>query len=294
MSALKGSDLVNVIPTKENVDYNRIYVYNDPVLVNRVFKMAEDNRSLNSAHIKQIAKDIESEPYKSKFFSPIRVDINGFIIADGQHRLEGYKKAWKDGSTEPLRVIFEDYPITNYGRDRMSVIAKINGTNKNWTVNDHQHRLLKEENQDMINVKEFGLSHRLCQKINKDGEVVDFYPRYAYAILLGKNATKDVKDGNIKVSKNDIAFGEKINLELERLVDALGYEMNTWFESFAHAWYNIRKSDPSNSQLIDDLGIDLISKNIKKYFEGWQIVTRKTEWENRFRAAIWEIKRSLQ
>ena len=49
----------------------------------------------------------------------------------------------------------------------------------------------------------------------------------------------------------------------------------------------------NNSSLVDELGIKVICENIKDYFEGWQVVTRKTEWENRFRTAIWEIKRKL-
>lgn len=294
MPSLKGNVMVNVIPTKETVDYNRIYVYDDLDVVEKAFKMYEDNRTLYKTHISEIQADIDKFPYKSKFFSPLRVDINTMCIADGQHRLEAYKRAWKNGSKEPMRVIYEDYPTSNDGRDRMDIISRINGTNKNWGVNDHQHRLLAENNTSMVNIREFGMSHKLCQKKNKNGEVVDFYPRYAYAILLGRNATKEVKDGSIKASKKDLVFGEKMNGELEMLVDALGYEMNSWFESFAHAWYNIRQNDKANSSLIDELGLETICKHIYKFFNGWHPVTRKTEWENRFRTAIWEIKRGIE
>lgn len=294
MPSLKGNVMVNVIPTKETVDYNRIYVYDDLDVVEKAFKMYEDNRTLYKTHISEIQADIDKLPYKSKFFSPLRVDINTMGIADGQHRLEAYKRAWKNGSKEPMRVIYEDYPTSNDGRDRMDIISRINGTNKNWGVNDHQHRLLAENNTSMVNIREFGMSHKLCQKKNKNGEVVDFYPRYAYAILLGRNATKEVKDGSIKASKKDLEFGEKMNGELEMLVDALGYEMNSWFESFAHAWYNIRQNDKANSSLIDELGLETICKHIYKFFNGWHPVTRKTEWENRFRTAIWEIKRGIE
>lgn len=293
MPSFKGNEMVNVIPTKENVDYNRIYVFNDFDVVDKCFVMYEDNRELDKKHINEIQTDIDKVPFKSKFFSPIRVDINTMGVADGQHRLEAFKKAWKEGSTEVMRVIFEDYPTTNDGRDRMTIISRINGTNKNWGVKDHQHRLLVEDNTNMVNVADFGKTHRICQKINKKGEVVDFYPRYAFAILLGRNATKEVKDGTIKVSKKDLEFGEKMNAELEKLVDALGYEINSWFESFAHAWYNIRKNDNANSAIVDELGIDTICKYIFNYFNGWHPVTRKTEWENRFRTALWEIKRAI-
>ena len=111
--------------------------------------------------------------------------------------------------------------------------------------------------------------------------------------MLGRNATKEVKDGSITVTKKDLEFGEKMHDELEKLVDALGYEMNSWFESFASAWYNIRLKDGANSALVDKFGIDTICKYIFDYFKGWQVITRKTEWENRFRTAIWEINRAF-
>ena len=286
MSSPKGSQMVNVVPTKSNVDYNRIYVFTDADLVKSTFKMFEDNRTLNKPHVNEIASDIEKAPYHAKYFAPVRIDINTMGIADGQHRITAFLKAWGNGSTEPMRVIFEDYP-----KEMMDIVSRINGTNKNWGVNDHQHRLLVENNTHMLNIESFGKSHTLCQKKDKKGNVVDFFPRYAYAILLGRNATKDVKDGSIKISKSDLDFGEQIHTELEQLVTALGYEVNSWFESFAHAWYNIRRNDKANSALIDELGLENICKNIRNYFHGWQVVTRKTEWENRFRTAIWEVKR---
>ena len=292
MSTLKGSS-VNEVPTKETVDYNRIYIYNDLDVVEKNFKMYEDNRCLYKNHINEIQADIDKGPYKSKFFSPIRVDINTMGVADGQHRIEAYKRAWQNGSSEPMRVIFEDYPTSNNGKDRMDIISRINGTNKNWGVNDHQHRLLAENNTSMVNIRDFGMNHRLCQKRNKKDDVVDFYPRYAYAILLGRNATKDVKEGSIRVSKKDLQFGERMNGELEQLVDALGYEMNTWFESFAHAWYDIRKTDIVYNAIIDRIGLENICNYISRFFEGYHPVTRKTDWERRFRTAIGEIDRKI-
>ena len=164
----------------------------------------------------------------------------------------------------------------------------------NVPTNDHQHRSLTENDTIMVNIREFGMSHKLCQKKNKNGEVVDFYPRYVYSILLGRNDAKEVNDGSIKFSKKDLEFGEKINRELEMLVDAIGYKMNTWFESFAHAWYNIRLYDKANSYLIDELGLDTICKHINKLFNGLRPVMRKSKWENRLRDAVWEIKRGVE
>ena len=284
-SSAKGSVMVDVVPTIENVDYNRIYCFrNDPN-----FGFFKANRDFSKKHIKDIDKAIENGTYKAKYIAPIRVDINTLNVIDGQHRYEAFKKAWKSGSDEIMKVIFEDLPEDE--KEKLNVIIDINSSTSNWSIDAYQKKLIEEGNKHILNIEEFGKTHALCQKVNKKGEVIGYFPRYVYAIVMGRNLSNDVKNGTIRVTDSDIEFGEQMYYELDRLVDALGYEINSWFESFAFAWHNIRKNDKANSALIDELGIDVICQNIKSYFEGWQVVTRKTDWENRFRTAIWEIKR---
>lgn len=287
MSTLKGSyeKGINFIPTKENVNYNRIYLFNNPKAVEK-FNFHNENRFLKKSHIKEIIKDIESSPFHSKYFNPIRVDINTLSIADGQHRLSAFLKAWENGSKEVLRVIFEDYPKN----DMINIVAKINSSNKNWTVSDYQHKLLVQGDDAMNQLERFGKEHTLTQKLNKDGEVVGCYPRYVYAIVFGKNITSDVKKSNVVIEEGQVEFAAKLHSELEQLVQALGYEVSSWFESFACAWYNIRKNDGAYSQIVDEIGIITIADNIKRYFDGFNIVTRKSEWEQRFRNALFDMK----
>ena len=284
-SSAKGSVMVDVVPTIENVDYNRIYCFrNDPK-----FGFFKANRDFSKKHIKDIDKAIENGTYKAKYIAPIRVDINTLKVIDGQHRYEAFKKAWKNGSDEIMRVYFEDLPEDE--KEKLDVVVNINSNTINWSINAYQKRLREEGNKYILNIEEFGKTHALCQKVNRKGEVTGFYPRYVYAIVMGRNISNDIKNGTISITDSDIEFGEKMHSELDKLVDALDYEINSWFESFAFAWYNIRKNDKANSALVDELGMDVICQNIKSYFEGWQVVTRKTDWENRFRTAIWEIKR---
>lgn len=287
-SSAKGSILVNVVPTKNNVDYNMIYSFNS----NPNFGFFKANRDLNKPHIKKIEKAILEGKYMAKFIAPIRIDINTMKIIDGQHRYTAFKGAWDKGSTEIMRVIFEDLPADEI--EKLDVVVDINSTTSNWSINAYQKRLKEEGNVHMLNIEQFGKTHALCQKKNKKGEVTGFYPRYVYAIVMGRNITNNVKGGDIKVTDADVMFGEQMHTELKMLVDTLGYEVNSWFESFAYAWYNIRKNDKMYCSVIDKIGMDVILNNIKKYFEGWHLVTRKTEWEQRFRTAIWEIKREIE
>lgn len=288
MPTLKGNEMVNVIPTKENVNYNVIYKFN----VNPSFGTFKANRELKKSHVKEIQATIENGKYKACYIAPIRVDIGTMKITDGQHRNAAFCNAWENGSEEYMRVIFEDLPSDE--REKLDVVVDINSTTDNWGITAYEHRLKEEGNESMLNIETFAKSHPLCQKINKNGEITGYYPRYAYAVLLGRNATKEIKNGSISISKKQLEFGERMYSELEMLVNALGYEMNSWFESFAHAWYNIRQNDKANSSLVDELGLETICEHIYEFFKGWHPVTRKTEWENRFRAAIWEIKRGMK
>lgn len=288
MSSLKGSKNVNVIPTKENVDFDLIYKYN----INPHFGAFKANRELKNAHVKEIQSTIENGKYKAQYIAPIRVDIGTMKITDGQHRNTAFCNAWENGSNEYMKVIFEDLPQDE--REKLDIIVDINSTTDNWGITAFEHKLKEEGNKSMLNIESFGLSHKLCQKTNKKGETTGYYPRYVYAVLFGKNVTKDVKNGTISIAKKELEFGEKMYHEIEMLVDALGYEVNAWFESFAHAWFNIRKNDNANSSIVDEIGIETICKHIFKFFNGWHPVTRKTDWENRFRAAIWEIKRGIE
>lgn len=287
MPSLKGN-LVNVIPTKDNVEYNRVYYYTDRNLANR-FGTYEANKPLNIRHIKEIKEEFDNGQYRGKYVAPITVDINNLKIVDGQHRRAAFVES--DSNEAYLQVIFEDLPTNE--SDAMDVVIAINSSTDNWGISAYEKHLKADDKKSIFNVEEFGKSHKLTQKVNRRGEVVGYFPRYVYAIVLGRNATMQANNGNIYVSKKELEFGEKMYDELEKLVDALGYEIDKWFESFAAAWYNIRLKDGANSALVDKLGFDTICKHIPDYFKGYPLVGRKTKWEQQFRDAIWQIKCSI-
>ena len=284
MPSVKGN-LVNVIPTKDNVEYDKVYYYTDRNLVNK-FGTYEANKPLNIRHIKEIREEFDNGQYRGKYVAPITVDINNLKIVDGQHRRAAFVES--DSNEAYLQVIFEDLPTNE--SDAMDVVIAINSSTDNWGINAYEKHLKADDKKSIFNDEEFGKSHKLTQKVNRRGEVVGYFPRYVYAIVLGRNATMQANNGNIYVSKKELEFGEKMYDELEKLVDALGWEIDNWFESFAAAWYNIRLKDGANSALIDKLGFDTICKHISDYFKGYPLVERKTKWEQRFRDAIWQMK----
>ena len=284
MPSLKGN-LVNVIPTKDNVEYDKVYYYTDRNLVNK-FGTYEANKPLNIRHIMEIREEFDNGQYRGKYIAPITVDINNLKIVDGQHRRAAFVES--DSNEAYLQVIFEDLPTNE--SDAMDVVIAINSSTDNWGIRAYEKHLKADDKKSIFNAEEFGKSHKLTQKVNRRGEVVGYFPRYVYAIVLGRNATMEANNGNIYVSKKDLEFGEKMYDELEKLVDALGWEIDNWFESFALAWYNIRLNDGINSEVLDKLGFDTFCKHISDYFKGYPLVGRKTKWEQRFRDAIWQMK----
>lgn len=288
MSSQKGSIGVNTVPTKETVDYCRIYYYNDHELVEQLFTFYDGNRDVKGKqHERDIARDIQTEPYGTEFFAPIRVDINTYKVADGQNRVEAQKRAWRNGCTEPLKVIYEDYPQEE--SETMRIIAKINSTNKNWGIKDYEKNEKTQKNESVLIIDKFARTHELCHTLNKKGEPI-INTRYAHAVIFGRNATKELKNGELYADADDIAIAEQMHGELKVLFDALGYEMNCWFESFAHAWWEIRNKDHAYSEILSEYGITEFANHLKVYSSGWHPLTRKSEWLERLRSAIWSMK----
>lgn len=292
--------MVNVIPTMENVDYDRIYHFT-PELIDKIvepldckeedkdkyiFHYFEGNRDVEDRHVAEVKNGVLYGKHKGKYYDNIRVDIPTMKIIDGQHRINGFRDAWLEGATDDLRVRFEVLPDDE--REAMEVISDIQKVSS-WNLKAYEKRLRKEGNDAIISIDEFAQSHKLVQKLNKKGEMTGYTLRYVTAILLGRNATKEVKDGTITITEKDKMFGEKIYSEVEKLFESFGFEMGAWFESFVHAWYSIRNKDMVYNEIIDKFGIDAIAKLIGRYFYGFQPITRKSKWEEKLRDSICQI-----
>lgn len=283
----KAPEFINVLPTVENVDWYRVYVFTDPSIVKKFKECSRptDTKAMK-AHQNNIAKQILEGDKKGEFIAPIRVDINTLEIIDGQNRVKAFLKAWEKGSTEPIKVIFTD--------GGQSEIARINTGQKNWSISDFEYDLKRVGDASILKLEEFGLTHALTQKISKkDGKVYSYYPRYVYAVVAGRNLSSDVKRKALNLTDADFTFGEKIYNEVEMMYkvmhSAMGFELNNWFESFCHAWYALRKYDAIYSRVVDTLGMETICAGIPLFFNGFTTVSRVSDWSDRFRHLISRI-----
>lgn len=282
--------MINIVPNKEHVDYNKIYSYNSKELIEQNFTFWKENRKINKAHLNKMFKFIMNDKFNGKFFPPILVDINTLIIVDGQHRKSAFLNALKNGKDVNLRVIYVDIPE----EDLKDVILSINNGSRDWQLLDFIENISNKDSMALIN--QFGENHTLTRKTNRKGEIIGHCNRYTWAILFGKNITKEVRNNNISITKKQLEKGEILYNEIEKLYNALypNVKISTWFESFCQAWYNIRNTDNLTNNFVEKYGIDFICEDIKNYFENWQISTNRRDWDYRFHGAICNIERNLQ
>jgi hypothetical protein len=132
----------------------------------------------------------------------------------------------------------------------------------------------------MGKINEFCMSHNLLHgKVKKDG-TAPIKDRYAMAFLKGANVTNEIKNGTLKITKDDIEYAEEIYIEIERLLEELQFKSTAaWFESFIQAWYDIRR-DSRLLKRFESVGMDNYYNKIHTMDRA--TTTSKVEWKERF------------
>lgn len=268
----KGS-MVNVIPTKDNVDYDRVYRYNNADAV-KSFKFFNGNRDTKFSNVKNIDAQIERNEYGGQFIPTIIVDINTMGVVDGQNRLEAFRKAWANGSTEELRVLFIDVPTTYIDN-----LIRVLQNGKKWDNKDFFTRGKGNNVQACFDLEDWGMKHELC----RDSRGCNI--SYTMAFLYGKRMDKEVKSLSLTLSKEQIDNAEKVYSEVEALIKALGYRRMAWLEPFTHAWFELRE-EPLYKMFINEMGMGYICGNIKSLMSEFQTTTKKAEWKAEFEKVL--------
>ena len=272
---------INVFPDKSNVEYDRIYHFTN----GENFKFLNSNREINMPHANKIARAIIEEN-QAQYIDAISVDINTYIVIDGQHRLTAFKKAWEKGLNVEMDVRFKDYP-----KDMLHIIIDMNTNHKNWTTNDRVNSL-REKGNSIDKLIEFcnDDKHSLLHRLNKKGLKTPTL-RYASALMLGKSITQDIKDNKVRIKDSQFEFGHKLHGEAEAILDALQLKTRTggWLEHFLTAWHNVR-CDGMYNETINKLGFDKIVGQIGDYVDRTTDGSTK-EWEERLKSAIYQIRR---
>lgn len=274
----KMDKYINVYPNKSNLEPDRVYHYTK----GEHFKFLNGNREINKPHARKIERAIENGA--APFIDAISVDINTYIVVDGQHRLTAFREAWSKGIEAELDVRFKEYP-----ENILPIIIDMNTNHKNWTTNDRVKSITQEGNV-MDKLVKFCTedAHPLLHRINKKGIKTPTL-RYSTALILGRSITQDIKENKVSISDEEFAFGHQLQKEAEAILDSLNLKTRTggWMEHFLTAWHNIRK-DRMYSDALEKLSFTTFVEQLPFYVDRTTDGTTK-EWEERLRNAISQI-----
>lgn len=252
--------------TKENVDYNKIYKFTKD---SQIVYSLNGIRVLYTPHVKEIYNDIINDNVKC--MAPIEVNINTMGVIDGQHRLQAAMNAWDNGYDFEIEVIFRN--ITK--EEEAEIVVKKNTSQKSWTQKDFKHKLLLEGNKSAKRLNDFCLSHDKLHGKQKPDGTIPTKDRYAMALLRGQNITKEIIDGTVNITDEDVEFGEQLYKEAMHLYDILGYQSmgGGWFEYFLQGWYDFRSNNKYCKRL-DKFGIDKYYDAVTKEFDSEKIMSK--------------------
>lgn len=278
--------VVDVIPTKENVDYDKIYKFNTADALKK-FRFLMTNRDVNNANVAKILRQITGGQYGSQFIPAIIVDINTMSVIDGQNRVVAFQRAYADGNTEIVRVIFIDVP-SDYVDELIRVLQEA----RKWNNRDYFKRAIEYGNKACETIRDWCYEHSDLCITGKDNPK----PNYSYAMsfIYGRRMDKEVKDLSIKVTKKQLEFSEQMYSEVMQIMDAMKYRRSAFLEGLTQAWYTIRSSKDNKNFFLEDMGLDFFTKHLYGAMGNYQTTTKKEEWLSRLGSMIENIYRKYR
>lgn len=274
---------VNYIPSKENVEYNKVYEFND-VSVIRKFVFDERNRDLsqksNERHWKEIQRSIEKG--KAQYLPPILVDINTLTIVDGQNRTKAIMEAIMNGKDATLKVIFNN--VKN-DKELIDTIKSMNSNNgvKTWSINDHIHCSITSGNESLLKIMDFAREH----KIGPKGDMGNI--SVIQCLIFGKRVVNEINNNTLVVTDEQIEKAENLYKKMELIINALGFTVLNFQlgEGLAGALYQIYNDD----ELVKKMKIIGFEKFLKYISKNPIVGVRgKNDWFNRLFAAMCAVE----
>lgn len=267
-------------------DQDKIYRYTDV----SGLTFHPKNREIDQRNVKQFKQMMLNGEYDTEK-SVITVDYATKQIYDGQHRVEAYKQAKKEGYNQDIRVMYIEAPETLEAQRKL-----INDLNngKHWNINDRIHSFIDDDN-DLRKLEKFCLSHPRLYKEKKNGknkgERTAFMRRGA-AVITGDPTyyKRTLYDGTFRPSKEDWADAENIYNEVMGILKATRLDNQSdipALEGIINGWYSIHNDTKLSKK------INALPKKVKTLYEFMdpdtmdvRHTTSKEQWRDRFKAAV--------
>lgn len=273
------------VPTKETVDYNRIYEYDAFELGNDVFVKYFNNRGGRDDAMINHVKKLKDSIIKSggySLFPPIIVDINTLQIADGNSRWEAIMQIVKNELMDKLtfRVMFYDIPADKFDE----TVILFNMDQKSWTLLDFIYNYSNRGFDSFTKFISFCDSHESL----KNGKNIN--PRYGGAIL--KIPTTWLKRTDLLLTDEDIERGETVEKEATdiRLLFSPNPKANGggWYEPYLRAWSEFSDVLNEKKVLFENYlkEVKITLKNRKSQVTVPYGSNKKQDWTTFFRAIL--------
>ncbi len=246
----------NVIPTPENFDENRVYLYDDPSIIEKFFAPADCQRKPKNEEVRGIAHTYLSGD--GKIIPPITVNVQTLSIEDGLRRWNGWKLAYSEGYRGPFKVLFIDVPKER----EFKVFCILNSGEK---VTDNHINGYAESTEGIApNTKKvYGLARKYPKfLVTNNGRVK---VQNLECLVYGekkKNAVRFNGD-HPEVTDEMLAFAEKVAQESEVVLDFKNLDLGgNSCRDFFVVWRRVRQN-PDVSAVVDRLGLAKVSELVE-------------------------------
>lgn len=270
----------------KGMDETKIYIYTKDDMIVKKFRFHDSNRKIYQTQVKKLVSRICEH---DKFLPPLLIDSKTFLVADGQHRLEAYKKLWEQGYNVKLKVQYQDFGSLEVFENEIRGLQE----SKSWTTKDNIEQACKHKSSGTKMIHDFCLmdEHPLLHKIKKDGTKTSIM-RYATALIFGRNVTNEIKNNNVTVSKEELEYANQTYKEIELILKTLnmGDNIGGWMENCFTAWYRVRH-DKLYIKAFDRIGLDVFLAEIggTDSFKTKDPNLGLNGWEEAFKNAINDI-----
>ena len=196
------------------------------------FKYHQRNRLIDKRHLEEIKKQV----LKSLgVMPPIVVNVITGVIIDGQHRYEAYKQLIEAGllpADTKLQVMF----VSISPEEELETIINSQIHARKWSPWDYIRSYVEAGNDSYIILDAWCKTHAVCM----EGEKTK--PRYAAAMMKGRNCQTELTNGSFTVTNEEVENAENIYNEIITICDILNIgTTGTWFEAMIISWYRNRK-----------------------------------------------------
>ena len=212
------------------------------------FKFHKQNRKVTSKQkIAEIKKAIMS--YGLERMPALIVSETTQNIIDGQHRFVAIQELLHENKLRLTDTVCIQWINCKTSEDEYHEIIKHNGKMTPWKIRDY----VNSHEQTNENYKRFRDFARECDLLHASRSKVTA-DRAALAVIFGTSIrSKELRDGEIIVTEEDVERGRKNYKEIEQLVSYLkrpkesryGKTPSIAIEEFAKAWIQWRKMEAS-------------------------------------------------